>query len=268
MKLNIEKELAALRRLSVGELREGYGEVFGEATRSYHRDFLIRKIIWRLQANEEGDLTERARKRALEIANDADIRLRPPTRLRLVGTDDGPVVIRTLKPPSDQRLPMPGSLLTREYRGRHIFVRVLDRGFEYEGEHYRSLSAIAKVVTGAHWNGWLFFGIKPPAQNRGGARNQSGPSPYVAPSIPARHLCANSSSAAMRPSGTTARPSSRTTGTWAGFVCPSATTMKDTAAERPIDQRSSDFSLTWRLASSTASWRTSTSARVVRCAIF
>ncbi len=59
----------------------------------------------------------------------------------------------------DLRLPSPGSFLRREYRGRDILVRVLDRGFEYDGRRYRSLSAIAKAVTGAHWNGLLFFGL-------------------------------------------------------------------------------------------------------------
>lgn len=59
----------------------------------------------------------------------------------------------------DLRLPRQGTLLRRIYANREIVVRVLDREFEYEGQTYRSLSAIAKVVTGAHWNGLLFFGL-------------------------------------------------------------------------------------------------------------
>ena len=57
------------------------------------------------------------------------------------------------------RLPAVGSWITRQYQGREIAVRVLDDGFEFEGDRYRSLSAIAKRVTGSHWNGFLFFGI-------------------------------------------------------------------------------------------------------------
>jgi hypothetical protein len=57
---------------------------------------------------------------------------------------------------------MPGALLTREYRGKTIRVRVLPKGFDYEGTIYRSLSAVAQAVTGAHWNGYLFFGIESP----------------------------------------------------------------------------------------------------------
>jgi len=57
------------------------------------------------------------------------------------------------------RLPPVGSYIRRTYRGREIAVRVLDSGFEYEGQQFRTLSAIAKAVTGAHWNGNLFLGF-------------------------------------------------------------------------------------------------------------
>jgi hypothetical protein len=59
----------------------------------------------------------------------------------------------------DLRLPKPGDLLSRDYKGKQITVRVLENGFEYEGKRFRSLSAIAQSVTGAHWNGLLFFGL-------------------------------------------------------------------------------------------------------------
>lgn len=59
MKLNLKKELAALERLTVGELQQRYVEVFGEPVRSRHKQYLIRRIAWRLQANAEGGLTGR-----------------------------------------------------------------------------------------------------------------------------------------------------------------------------------------------------------------
>jgi len=74
----------------------------------------------------------------------------------------GRVVTKQVEAPADARLPMPGALLTREYRGRTIRVRVLPNGFDFEGTIYRSLSAVAQAVTGAHWNGYLFFGIQAP----------------------------------------------------------------------------------------------------------
>jgi hypothetical protein len=83
-RLNIAREVAALKRMAVGELRGRYVEVFGEATRSGNKDWLWKRIAWRMQANAEGGLTERARRRAEETANDADLRLRrPPHRPRL-----------------------------------------------------------------------------------------------------------------------------------------------------------------------------------------
>ena len=58
-----------------------------------------------------------------------------------------------------RRLPQPGTLLRRRHQGRDIVVKVLERGFEYESKHYRSLSALAREVTGTRWNGLLFFGL-------------------------------------------------------------------------------------------------------------
>lgn len=59
----------------------------------------------------------------------------------------------------DRRLPIPGTVISKVYKGTVIDVKVLDKGFEYDGKSYRTLSAIAGVVTGQHWNGYLFFGL-------------------------------------------------------------------------------------------------------------
>ncbi len=59
----------------------------------------------------------------------------------------------------DPRLPPPGTYLEREYKGRRVIVKVLAKGFEFESEIYRSLSAIAHKVTGTKWNGFLFFNL-------------------------------------------------------------------------------------------------------------
>lgn len=164
--LNVGQKVSELRRMTVGDLRREYAEVFGEQPRSFHKEFLVRRIAWRIQANAEGGLPDRARQRALEIANDADLRTRAPGAAQpsvgVEGVPVGRVVTKRVDVPTDARLPMPGALLTREYRGRTIRVRVLPNGFDYEGTVYRSLSAVAQAVTGAHWNGYLFFGIQAP----------------------------------------------------------------------------------------------------------
>jgi hypothetical protein len=74
----IHDEIESLRQMSTGQLKEKYREVFGEETRSNHKQFLFRRITWRIQANAWGGQSERARGRALEIANDADLRIRAP----------------------------------------------------------------------------------------------------------------------------------------------------------------------------------------------
>jgi hypothetical protein len=78
MDLNVGKELAGLNRMSVDELRQRYAAVFGEPTNGRHKQWLVKRIIWRMQSVAEGDLTERARRRAAELANDADIRRKAP----------------------------------------------------------------------------------------------------------------------------------------------------------------------------------------------
>jgi hypothetical protein len=160
-KLNITREVAALKRMSVKDLRLRYIEVFGEATRSGNKDFLWKRIAWRMQANSEGGLTERARRRAEELANDADVRMRrppaPPPPSPAATTQTMTVAFGDSAGPP---LPgVPGTILTRPYKGRLIQVVVRDDGFEYEGELYGSLSAVAKAVTGSHWSGNLFFKI-------------------------------------------------------------------------------------------------------------
>ena len=63
----------------------------------------------------------------------------------------------------DSRLPLPGTVLSRKWKGRTLLVEVLGEGFRYENRHYASLSAIAVAVTGTRWNGLAFFGLTRPA---------------------------------------------------------------------------------------------------------
>lgn len=161
--LSTEKVVNELGRLTVTQLRERYAEVFGEAARSFNKPHLVKRIAWRQQALAEGDLSERARRRARELANDADLRIRPPAAPAIIGAD-GDTATLPFRVEPDDRLPMAGTLLKREYKGQTVQVRVLPQGFEFDGEVYRSLSAVARKVTGAHWNGFLFFGLPKPGK--------------------------------------------------------------------------------------------------------
>ncbi|MCA9311181.1 MAG: DUF2924 domain-containing protein [Phycisphaerales bacterium] len=156
------RQIDELEAMTVAELRERYREVYGEPSRSGNRRWLVRRIAWQLQALDEGDLTERARRRASELARDQDLRVRPPRGLEVrrpvrrtgLRTVSGAIVKR------DGRVPMPGSVITREYKGTEHRVLVLEDGFEHDGQVYRSLSAVAHAITGSHWNGFHFFGLR------------------------------------------------------------------------------------------------------------
>ena len=154
MTVNVAREAAALQRLTVPQLRQRYAEVYAETTNAGNRPWLVKRILWRLQALAEGDLSERARQRAQELACDADLRLNPPKSLTLPIPAPPPSSPRLQ---SDDRLPPPGTILARPYKGRTLQVQVLTEGFAFEGNVYPSLSAVAKAATGSHCNGYLFF---------------------------------------------------------------------------------------------------------------
>jgi hypothetical protein len=156
MELNVHKEVAAMQRLGAKQLRGRYAEVFGETTTANNKTWLIRRIAWRLQALAEGDLTERARRRAEELGHDADLRMNPPRPKVAESSRAAPAAVLPFR---DARLPPVGSVLVRKYRSQTLQVRVLADGFEFEGAVHPSLSAVAKAITGSHCNGYLFFRI-------------------------------------------------------------------------------------------------------------
>ena len=153
---SLAAEIAALPRLRVSELRVRFAAVFGAPTPSHNKVWLVKRIAWRLQAQAAGDLSERARRRAEELAADADLRLSAPPANADTVEDQQPATVRM---PVDDRLPRPGTILTRRYKGHTLRVEVLEHGFAFEGKTYRSLSAVAKTVTGSHCSGHFFFGL-------------------------------------------------------------------------------------------------------------
>ena len=95
-----------LPKSKVAALKKRYRELFGEESKSSNKQFLFRRIAWRLQANAEGDLSERARRRASEIADDRDLRTRAPKEF-VARPDSGSPSIDRTRPPKDGRLPDP-----------------------------------------------------------------------------------------------------------------------------------------------------------------
>ena len=151
---DIPAQLAALEQMGVAELRAKYEEAFGVPTRAGNRDYLRKRIAWRIQELAEGGLSERAKARIQELIADAPIRWRKPRDAQ--GATDGAAA----SDGRDPRLPDAGTVLVRSHGGVDHRVTVLDDGFEYAGERYKSLSKVAKAITGNHWNGFLFFNLR------------------------------------------------------------------------------------------------------------
>ncbi len=118
---DIAAEIAALDRMTTGDMAERYAELHGQPCRTRHRAYLIRKIAWRIQANAEGDLSERARKRAAELADDAEVRVMAPKTM-VCPPQDGQSATTTRPAPTgrdlpdDPRLPAPGFGPAGEHR--------------------------------------------------------------------------------------------------------------------------------------------------------
>jgi hypothetical protein len=163
-------ELAALDKMAVDELAEKYREVFGEPPRTRNKQYLRKRIAWRIQERAEGGLSPRALERIEQLAPDAPVRWRQP--VARTGDRGAPAVAMT-KLARDARLPAAGAVLTRLHQGVEHKVTVLDEGFDYLGERHRSLSKIARLITGTPWNGFLFFfgranGTRGSAEERAG----------------------------------------------------------------------------------------------------
>lgn len=153
MPINVQQEERLLKHMTVPELRVAYAGVYGEETRSGSKPFLIKRILWRMQCNESGDISERARKRALEIANDGDLRLNPPK----IDDKNNRTLTKAVRFRHDPRTPTIGSFIRRSYKGKAIEVTVTADGFIFGSKPYTSLSAIASEITGCHQNGFRFF---------------------------------------------------------------------------------------------------------------
>jgi len=150
---SLTTRIAILRRMTATQLREEWRRVMGEEPRSYHRTWLWRRLAWAIQAKEFGGLSARAQERLKELLPHAEAWM--PLGKRGLQEVCTPLPVPKTR---DARLPAPGTILTRKYRGRTVAVTVLeDGGFDLEGKRFSSLTAVAKAVTGSHWNGHLFF---------------------------------------------------------------------------------------------------------------
>lgn len=149
--MDVEVQLKELKRMTVLQLRRKYAVVLGEEITSRNKTYLVRRILWGIQADRFGGLSREAMKKTQVLAEDAFVRIHA---MPLNGDTT------SAKGRCGHDLLFPGSVLIRAYKGRTVRVHVLENGFEHEGRLFRSLSAVAKAVTGSKWNGYAFFNVK------------------------------------------------------------------------------------------------------------
>ena len=146
---SVLQQLAELETLPTNELKERWRILYGVEAPSFNRQFLIKRLAYRIQEIAYGGLPD-------------DVRVRLNRLLDEEGYDEIGVKVTDRKParssPGDR--PIPGTMLIREWDGERHEVTALQKGFEYRGIPYRSLSAVARKITGTRWNGPLFFGLR------------------------------------------------------------------------------------------------------------
>lgn len=135
-------QLVALQRLSVNELKAKWEALFGTAAPNNARAFLELRIGYRIQELTYGGISRETR-RILDL---------------LADEVEGKVTRKGMA--DDPRNPLPGTKLVREWDGTEHTVTVLRDGYELSGKKFKSLSAVAKAITGTNWNGFRFFGLR------------------------------------------------------------------------------------------------------------
>ena len=145
----ITTEIKKLRAMKVPDLVDRYTEVFGKPPRVKHREHLWKRIAWKIQEQKFGGLSELAKRRLEELISEIDLPLAQNQRS----------VSGFVKNPRRPDDPAPGTVLVRQWHGQEIRVLALEHGYEWNGELFRSLTAVARAVTGSKWNGRLFFGL-------------------------------------------------------------------------------------------------------------
>ncbi len=141
MTKTLPERISELETLSTAELRARWEQAIRRPTPKWaSRDLLLRTLAYHVQEQAEGGLKRATRRRLAKLAG-------------LNGENREPI-----SPPILQL--KPGSRLIREWRGEVHRVTVLAKGFDWRGNRYASLSQIARAITGAHWSGPLFFGLR------------------------------------------------------------------------------------------------------------
>jgi hypothetical protein len=149
----IPARLAALKTTPTLELKAQWRELFDSEPPPFNRRYLESRLAYRIQELAYGGLKPETIRRLERLGEDLD---------------GGHKAKRTIR--ADRDRPITGTRLIREWQGVEQIVTVTADGFDWQGRPYKSLSAIARAITGTRWNGWVFFGLR-----RGGRRPAEAP---------------------------------------------------------------------------------------------
>jgi hypothetical protein len=130
----VTEEVRALEALDLHGLRDEWRKRYGEPPKMRSRELLARLLAWKIQSEAFGGLDAKT--------------------VRMITSESLPSSRPTLSA---------GTRLDRDWQGQRYEVDVLENGFAYAGQTYRSLSEVARAITGTRWNGWRFFGLREPA---------------------------------------------------------------------------------------------------------
>ena len=135
-------QVAALPEKSTADLKQLWRELYDREPPPYNRPFLVKRLAYRIQELAMGGLSARAEAKLKALVEEEDRRVKGKAPMRK----------------GDR--PISGTRLIREWQGVEHTATVLDDGFEYQGRKYKSLSAIARAITGTRWSGPLFWGLR------------------------------------------------------------------------------------------------------------
>lgn len=149
------ERIMALKETPLEALQAQYCALFGkEGPCSNNKLFIWRRIAYRLQEEAYGPLPAATQERVGEL-----IKMYDPVNNSALRAENAPVSGKKKTLSRDRRLPIPGAIIRKSYKGTAVEVKTLENGFEYNEKVYRTLSAVAKAITGDHWNGYKFFAI-------------------------------------------------------------------------------------------------------------
>ena len=145
---SVLRQLAALQEMPLTELQEKWKDLYGNKPPHFKKSFLVKRLSYRIQELFYGGISKESERKLAEAAQNDP--------LCTLGQRNA-AMMRAFKKTGHIA---PGTRFVRDWNDNRYEVTVREKGFEYNGKIYRSLSAIATEITGTRWNGRVFFGLK------------------------------------------------------------------------------------------------------------